>query len=320
MAHKVTLIRAGDGEWSAQSRSYEEIYRVDADSGTTESFDILNASGIPTAFAVYPKDSGASLQAKQAKRIDKEGTQWEVTCKYQWTPSQPSGTSGLGKAVYQYAGEEKEQVAWSGYEVTTSGIGSGVPILNSCYDPFKPPPMTSITILLITAKKRTNISKASTVKGFILSYMNTINSGVMSLHGNSYPVGTLLCRSIKPNDTREYLEVEFVFAYKQDTWALQILDAGTRANFRDDVYTGIPTISGVDQGFYSVREVRMCDVQSGITYLSKHDRPVKTPVMLDGSGHLLGCQYPYNPSGTPVFLPFWVGRFADWSSMSGYLV
>ncbi len=291
-------------------REYTRSFRVRTDDARDGVLHALYAAGIPRRYDPYEDQNGAFDTGALAKHPRARGTEdptlWIVEVDYSTKYDFPEGTGaasdkpGTPSAGQDGSPGDKEgdpifapaKIKWGTVKYTKPARafnpdGSRSAILNSAGLPFDPPPeMEDYRLTLTVARTELAYTVSTNEK-----YVNRVNRAQWKAF-NIKPL-RMLCKGISAD--REYKNgiviwnVQYEFEYREEGWALQLLNCGWDAYDAD--YDGIGP----------AERHRIVNTADG--------HAPRTPPLLDARGQEL------DPDDDPIYLVFHIYETAEFNDL-----
>lgn len=288
-----------DGRTVQDDTSPEETsalrFRVICDDGDKPHL-AKTADGIPRKGDPHPDNAAATCRSVSVDQEHNEDFNWVfiVTCNYS-TKLPPSGASNpdeienplLRPAIYEWSEEFDERPMDKAFDPTDHE--TVVPVVNSAFEPFDPPPTkeTSIRVLTITRNEPTFDPRPldSTYKG------KTNDAAFLG-----YSAGEVLFASVQATRNLEngvfFWSVMYVFKMRVGGWIDEVLD----------------------QGYYQLVTEETTVKKKPI--LDDEGEPIVAPALLNGSGVPLAVPQTGQPPPEGVYLIFEKYERADFGGLN----
>lgn len=292
-----------DGEEATDQRRtirrYTRVFRVVTNSNSDDAAVIRAHASCPNVGDAHPNDVGSWCRRVNPRNESFSKRVWIVTAAYS-SERELSDNPLDDPALITWNTEQFQRPYFQDI--------NGDAIVNSAGDPFDPPAMGDDS--RVTATIRKNVAGISGIASWFLSYQDCVNNAPFLLDGIYIAEGAAKMQAVSLGEVQErnsitYRVLSMTMHFRRDAysaagsgsgatpsteWALELLDAG----FRELAQAGSTSGSG---GAYR----RKITDEDG--------EPVKSPVLLDGSGEPLD-----DPSAsTAVFLPFDIYPVKDFS-------
>lgn len=318
------------GDFNDQAvRKYTRVFRVFFASGLEGPLDVVNLAGLPHAGDPYVGASGetdpdAWCRTAQPTQDADDPRYWTVTYEYssetadnqdQGAASNQTGNGGSG-GMPRDPMQRSPVVRWGkqnfsrAVEVDTLTLK---PICNSSGEPFDPPPEVEqayLTLSIVRNEANYDPDKA-------LRYTNAVNDAAWTVAGKNFVADEARCLGIT---------ADLKFEQGAIFWSVAYEFVFNKVDFLGPEIRGGWTMRIADRGHYSQQngKFNFADPTSSQNPLPgdlSASKPKKPRDALDGSilGGIIfldGNGAPLEIGAKPVYLPFSVYRYEDFSALN----